>query len=72
MISVFQSKRKLRETVAELTRRVEDLEERLCPMNEHDWKQVDYEIVSFTKGIDTDVIYKDKCRRCGKTRIRIG
>lgn len=41
-------------------------------MNEHDWKQVDYEIVSFTKGIDTDVIYKDKCSRCGKTRTRIG
>lgn len=41
-------------------------------MNEHDWKQVDYEIVSFTKGIDHDVLCKDKCRRCGKTRTRIG
>lgn len=38
---MFQSKRKLRETVAELTRRVEDLEERLCTMNEHDWKRYD-------------------------------
>lgn len=64
--------KKLKDEIVRLNYRVEELEERLCPCGDHDWKQVDYKIVSFTKGIDTDVVYKEKCKRCGKVRERIG
>lgn len=35
-------------------------------MNKHDYQEVDYDIVSLTNGFDTDILYKYKCRRCGK------
>lgn len=60
------TKRKLREEVIKLNFRIADLEERLCPCEEHDWKEVD----SFTKDIcggNADVnVHKYKCKRCGK------
>lgn len=64
-------RQKLKDEIVRLNNRIADLEERLCPCEEHDWKQIDYEIVSFTNGIDTDILYKDKCKRCGKIRTRL-
>ena len=54
-------KRKMRDQITELTYRVKDLEERLCPAQQHDWKQVDY---TFDK--DGDTLYTYQCVRCGK------
>ena len=68
---MFQTKRQLREKIAELGRRVEHLEEILCPLNEHDWKQIDSRMVSLTNGYDFDTECTYKCRRCGKVKISI-
>jgi hypothetical protein len=65
---VWTTKRKLREEIVKLEYRVADLEERLCPCNEHDWKCIDTYCTSFTNGLDFDTVYKYKCRRCGKTK----
>jgi hypothetical protein len=65
---MWTSRRKLQEEITRLTYRVADLEERLCPCEDHDWKQVGYYITSFTDGIDCDIIYKYKCKRCGNTK----
>lgn len=56
-------KRKLKAEIVRLTYRVAELEERLCPCEQHDWKQtgVDYGV----SGCDS--IYRYKCARCGKT-----
>ena len=43
-------------------------EERLCPCESHDWKQVGYYFTSSAGGIDLDTVHKYKCRRCGKTK----
>ena len=53
------TKRKLREEVIKLNYRIADLEERLCPCEEHDWKEVD---------LSTDSC-RYKCKRCGKVKI---
>jgi len=55
---MFQTKRKLRDAVIELSYRVSELEERLCPMNSHDYQEIDHEVVSLTDGFDTDILYK--------------
>lgn len=60
------TKRKLRQTVIELTYRVADLEERLCPCESHQWKMIDYEFVGGTGRGDETAVFKYKCRRCGK------
>lgn len=39
--------------VRELEHRIEELEERLCPCQSHDWKRVDYDFV----GADLDTVY---------------
>jgi hypothetical protein len=58
-------------TIEELRCRVEDLEERLCPLNQHDWVEIDNYCTSFTNGLDFDTVYVYKCRRCGKKRERL-
>ena len=60
---MFGKKSKL---IQKLQLRIEELEERLCPCEEHDWKQVDSYCTSFTNGLDFDTVYKYKCKRCGK------
>lgn len=58
-------KRKLKAEVVRLTYRVAELEERLCPCEQHDWKQtgVDYE---YDGVCGCDSVYRYKCKRCGK------
>ena len=52
--------------IVRLTYRVEELEERLCPCEQHDWKKIDYEFIGGTGRGDEQTIYSYKCRRCGK------
>ena len=63
----FQTKRFLRAEIVRLTYRVSELEERLCPCEDHDWKVIsrrtqvhDYGIVTHMETV--------KCKRCGKTK----
>ena len=65
---MWMTKRKLKEEVVRLNYRIADLEERLCPCESHDWKQVGYYFTSSAGGIDLDTVHKYKCRRCGKTK----
>lgn len=53
--------RKLKAEVVRLTYRVRELEERLCPAQQHTWKKVSYH---FDSALNT--IYKYQCLRCGK------
>ena len=63
----FKTRRRLREEIVILSYRVSDLEERLCPCEDHDWKVIskhtkihDYGIVTHEEDL--------KCKRCGKTK----
>lgn len=64
-------RQKLKDEIVRLNYRVAELEERLCPMNAHDWVKVSSTLVTFTKGIDWDSKCTYRCRRCGKTRVSI-
>jgi hypothetical protein len=57
--------------IEELQRRVEELEERLCPLNKHDWVEIDSYYTSFTNVLDFGTIHVYKCSRCGKKSERI-
>lgn len=63
---MFGKKKKMRAEIVRLTYRVTELEERLCPCEQHDWKQtgVDYKYDGVS---GCDSIYRYKCARCGKT-----
>ena len=65
---MFMTKRKMREEIMRLKYRVSDLEERLCPCEEHDWVQVGSYYTTYASGYDFDSVYKYKCRRCGKKK----
>lgn len=62
------TKRKLKEEIVKLNYRIAELEERLCPCDDHDWKLIGSYVTSFTNGLDLDTVYRYKCRRCGKTK----
>lgn len=64
-------KRKLKEEIMRLKYRIADLEERLCPCEDHDWKKIDCHYTSLTNHLDLDAICTYKCRRCGKTKETI-
>lgn len=64
---MFMTKRKMKEEIMRLNYRVADLEERLCPCENHDWVQVGSSFHTTDGYIFTDT-YKYKCRRCGKTK----
>lgn len=52
--------------INELTSRVLELEELLCPFNSHDWVEIDWHLTSFDHGYTTDVVHHYKCKRCRK------
>lgn len=58
------TKRQLREQIIHLNHRIEDLEERLCPCESHQWKLIN----SFMRIVwnDCERVYIYKCARCGK------
>lgn len=65
---MFMTRRKMKEEITRLNYRVADLEERLCPCEDHDWKQIGFYVTSFNCGVDFDTVRQYKCRRCGKTK----
>lgn len=65
---MWMSKRRMKDEIVKLNYRIADLEERLCPCESHDWKQVGSYSITLTDGYDFDNVYKYKCRRCGKTK----
>ena len=63
----FQTKRFLREEIVRLSYRIEDLENRLCPCEDHDWKVIGRHTKFHDYGVTTNVNHL-KCKRCGKTK----
>lgn len=64
---LFRTKRFLREEIVRLEYRVKELEERLCPAEEHDWKLTGSH-VSMISPYDSQTVKDYLCRRCGKRK----
>ena len=63
-------KKKMEVEIVRLTYRVQELEERLCPCEQHQWIVIDMESVYDPEPddpLDRTTYYTYKCRRCGKT-----
>ena len=60
------TKRKLKDMNMQLTNRVAELEERLCPCENHQWVRVNCSFVGGTGRGDETTLYNYKCKRCGK------
>ena len=56
--------------IERLQQRVEELEERLCPFNQHDWVEIDSYYTPINNYGDFDIVKVYKCRCCGKKRER--
>ena len=59
--------RKLKSEIVRLTYRVAELEERLCPCEQHLWLHVKDSFTGGTGIGDEQVLRTYKCKRCGKT-----
>lgn len=64
--------KKLKEENTRLKYRIKELEERLCPCEEHDWKLINTEYKLGCCPSDFDVINLYKCKRCGKHKREVG
>lgn len=60
----METKRQLREQICNLNHRIEDLEERLCPCESHQWKLIEERTTYGLYGYD--IVYIYKCTHCGK------
>lgn len=58
------TRRALKAEVVRLTYRVQELEDRLCPCEQHDYIKVDTEYECSPVGVDAIGVYR--CKRCGK------
>ena len=58
-------KEKLKAEIVRLSYRVAELEERLCPCGQHDWKRIGVDYTYDGAG-SCDTRYHYKCARCGK------
>lgn len=65
---MFGKKKKMEAEIACLMYRVAELEERLCPCEQHKWiiTRTEYD-VGISPG-DITTYYTYKCKRCGKTK----
>lgn len=64
---LFQAKRFLKEEIVRLEYRVRELEERICPAEEHDWKRTAvHRAVIYGESVEIGTDYL--CRRCGKRK----
>ena len=61
----MRTRRMLKAEIVKLTYRVAELEERLCPCEEHDWKKVGEHFI-YDMGGGCVTSHQYKCRRCGK------
>lgn len=51
--------------------RIKELEERLCPCEQHDWVEIQKRFVVTSPTVaDGEYLRTYKCRRCGKTTQR--
>ncbi len=57
---------KKQKKIDELNLRVTQLEELLCPLNSHNWVEVDWHLESLDGGYTTDVTHHYSCSRCKK------
>lgn len=57
---------KLKVEIARLSYRVAELEERLCPCEQHDWKRTGVDYSYDRTGCCAAAMYNYKCARCGK------
>ena len=64
--------KKLKEENTRLKYRIKELEERLCPCEEHDWKLINTEYKLGCCPSDIDMIYLYRCKRCGKHKREVG
>lgn len=55
---------KMKAEIVRLAYRVAELEERLCPCEDHDWKEIGSRV--YFGAYDIETVYTRKCRRCGK------
>lgn len=63
----MRKKKKLELEIIDLKYRVKELEEKLCPLNSHDYILVKTDFDSgIFNCIDIDPLYVYKCRNCGK------
>lgn len=60
-------KKKMAAEIVRLRYRVQELEERLCPCEQHQWLVIDTEDDIGSLGATT-TYYIYKCRRCGKIK----
>ena len=65
------TRRMLKDEIVRLTYRVAELEERLCPCEDHDWKRIGAHEI-FPSPMDIVTVYHFKCRRCGKYKEEEG
>lgn len=61
-------KKKMAAEIVRLTYRVKDLEERLCPCEQHKWICINTEYDVGTSPGDLTTYYTYKCQRCGKIK----
>jgi len=61
-----KSRRRLAMDNIVLKARIDYLERLLCPCQQHDFIQVDYDLIGGSGRGDETVIYYYECRRCGK------
>jgi hypothetical protein len=68
-LMAFKTRRHLRDEVTRLEYRVKELEEKICPCEDHDWKVVgSYLRIDWPDNFIT--VEHLKCRKCGKTNSR--
>ena len=63
-------KRHYQNTIVKLKHRIEELEERLCPCEQHQWILTGFD----NHGDDYQTLttfYKYRCKRCGKKTVSI-
>lgn len=63
---MFRSRRSLKDEIVSLRYRVADLEERLCPCEQHDLVEIGKQFVMTSQYGDGDYRRTYKCKRCGK------
>ena len=62
---------KLKRQIVDLKYRIAELEERLCPCEQHDWVKTGFYLTGGTGMGDELTIYTHKCKRCGKVNESI-
>ena len=61
-------KKRMAAEIVRLTYRVKELEERLCPCEQHQFLAINTEYDVGTSAGDITTYYTYTCKRCGKTR----